>query len=684
MKKIIQLVYLFIIGLILFSPKISNAQEMIFSQEHKLYSDKSVIVFMNDKNDKTRQKYSLSDFNDVRPDYVEYNDMYKYDVNKLNVRSDCQYECYTLRWNKSFSNDELNVLIKQLQAREDVYFVQPNYLYEIQSNEYENLSSQLMNSTSRQSDYDICNVTKAWDLTIGSRAVKVGIIDSGIDGTHPDLIDNLNNNLHKDFTSSNEQPLVDNYGHGTAAAGVVGANGDGGQAVYGICREVSLVSLKVYDPSSPYYVGYIESSKVKLAIDYANANNIQILNFSGHLINSSDSNINDLAVFSSIQNYDGLFVCSASNSVGKIGIGGYKDIYANNDIYPIYPANYSTELSNVISVGGLDSSGQRTTKSRYGENTVSLFANYEMYTTSILNESGYGTFDGTSCSAPMVAGTLALIYSMNINFAPYTVKNILLSNCTPFDVVYQNASNQDTSYEGKKLNVTASIINTLSYEPIHYIQNTSYNNFAETCSLSYNNANYSNKKFYRLNVIDEATYQFRIDNSMNPKITLYDENFNTIEIYNCNNIDQTRVFKHLTVGLYYVKVETIRNGIDNITLEIERQLNCYLSYDDTNSFISDSIDEFNIRYTNNQSSGYYKIIFVPYTAYGYQLSDYPDNMLEIYQDDERSILLNYITFGETSLDMYMEHGITYYFDIETNISDLYSFEIIIIESELNN
>lgn len=691
MKKIVISLYFIILLFYLFAPKLIEANDEISVSvsANQPFSTNSIIVVMKNDLAKNSKQYDVADFEEVQPSAITNNDIYNtkfatdatvQEKSSLSgSNSDSYGQSLTLRWDKNFTKENIIKMIKILSQRDDVDYVQPNYYYELQS------STPLDTITGYRTYYNVCNVMEAWDYTTGSHAIKVGIIDSGIDGTHPDLVANLNNNLHKDFTSTNEQPLVDNYGHGTCVAGVVGARGNNGVGISGVCWDVSLVSLKVYDATDSSEV-IIDSSKLKMAINYADANNIPILNFSGHLATSNGVAVNDITVKSALQNYDGLFVCSASNCAGQIGHGGYNDADYNNDNHPVYPANYSTELSNVISVGGLDQSGKRSMRSRYGKDSVTLFANYETYSTSAKDETGYQFFDGTSCSAPMVAGALALIYSMNMDFTRDQIKSILLNNCTDFSVgFFKNTSpSSEDSYIGKKLNLIGSISSivssTLPNLNAHIIQNTSYNDFSETASLSNNNINYNNKKFYKLTVIDAATYQFRIDNSLCGSISLYDSNYNMLDISNCNSIGQVTVFEPLSAGTYYVKVETYYNYIDNITLTIHREFDCYLSYDLVNSFTIDSMEDFNIRYVHSQESGFYNVILNLYNSYNGYLSDFPDNMLEIYSDDERSMLLAYTTYDDTTITIYLEQGKIYYFDIELNISDLGAFDITITEN----
>lgn len=689
MKKIICCLSVLNIFFCMFSFKIVAFDEksiIPLSTEHP-FSTNSIIVCMKSDLRDEFVEYSIDDFKEVYPNEVINNDIYsddlfstkanreESDLSKTNLKKGGN--SLTLKWDKNFTKKEIIEMINKLKSRDDVYYVQPNYVYELQS------TMPVDAVTDYRQYYNICNVMKAWDYTTGSHAIKVGIIDSGIDGTHPDLIPNLNNNLHKDFTSNIEQPLVDNYGHGTCVAGIIGARGNNNIGISGVCWDVSLVSLKIFDSLSSSTNGIIDSNKLKMAIDYANLNNIQILNFSGFLKNTSGEALNDLAVYNALAEYDGLFVCSAGNCSADFGNKLYNDLENNNDLHSFYPANYSSTLYNVISVGGLDINGKRNLKSHYGENTVSLFANYETYTTSSSDSYGYQYFSGTSCSAPMVAGSLALIYSMDIDYTPYEVKTLLLNGCNEFDVQYLNGSSTVCSYVGKKLNLENSIRSSIYLSQninSYIIQNTSYNDFCENVYLSNNNINYNNKKFYKLNVIDDATYLFRVDTMLNSNIILYDENLNQIDIYNCNNIGHITVFEPLTVGTYYVKVETTNNNIENITFSIFREQDYYLSYNIVNHIMYESINILNIRYVHTQESGLYSINLILYDFYNNLLMEFPDNMLEIYSNDERNEILDFTTYNDLTVDLYLENGCTYYFDIESNISDLMSIEIVIVEN----
>src|SRR5689334_10587252 len=73
---------------------------------------------------------------------------------------------------------------------------------------------------------------QAWDHTTGSDAVRVAIVDSGINAAEPDLAPNVRIDLGWDFVS-NDPDASDNVGHGTHVAGIVAARGDNGIGISG-------------------------------------------------------------------------------------------------------------------------------------------------------------------------------------------------------------------------------------------------------------------------------------------------------------------------------------------------------------------------------------------------------------------------------------------------------------------
>ncbi len=329
----------------------------------------------------------------------------------------CQF--LLIRMNTNSKEDVLKY-IKILEKREDVLIASPNFLYK----KTETPNDAYINS---QWAVSKINLPDAWNITTGSENVNVGIIDSGIEGTHPDLSHRINVSLSKDFTGGNA-PLVDIDGHGTKVAGIIGAQGNNSIGVAGTCWNINLVSLKAYNTDD------ITTSGIISAVQYADSQNIPILNF------SLTANSSDLALLIAVGGYDGLFVCSAGNE----GI----DITDAS----IYPPCY--DLNNMICVANTTSNDILASDSNYSSSLVDLAApGSGIYTTTIGGT--YVTTSGTSFSAPYVVGVAALLKSKYASMSTDALKYYILNGCDSIDqlegrVINNNRLNAYNALNGVK------------------------------------------------------------------------------------------------------------------------------------------------------------------------------------------------------------------------------------------
>ncbi|MBA2113443.1 S8 family peptidase [Bremerella alba] len=286
------------------------------------------------------------------------------------------------------------------------------------------------NDASYSSTYGMNQIDapEAWNKTTGSDSVVVGVIDTGVDYTHPDLagniwtnpgeiagngIDDDNNgfidDVHGyDFVNNDGDPMDDNH-HGTHVAGTIAAQGNNGRGVSGVAWNTSIMALKFLSASGAGY-----TSDAVRAINYATMMrtqydvNIRVLNnswggggFSGSL---------EAAIQASEQ-ADILFVAAAGNDG------------TNNDSNPHYPSNY--DVSNVISVAATDKNDNLASFSNYGASTVDIAApGVGIYST--IAGGYYASFSGTSMAAPHVAGVAALAFAYDPDATAAEVKDAIL------------------------------------------------------------------------------------------------------------------------------------------------------------------------------------------------------------------------------------------------------------------
>jgi len=217
--------------------------------------------------------------------------------------------------------------------------------------------------------------------------VKVGILDSGIDYTHPDLDDNYVTGY--DFVNDDNNPM-DDYGHGTHVAGTLAAE-DNGSGVVGVAPEASLYALKVLDADGGGYV-----SDVVAGIDWCVDNEIDVISMS---LGGGYSELLENACNAAYGDGAGvLLVASAGNSGNPPGRGDNVE----------YPARFES----VIAVAATDNSDNRARWSSTGPAVELAAPGVNIYSTIPGGEYGYKS--GTSMSCPHVAGTAALVIAAGI------------------------------------------------------------------------------------------------------------------------------------------------------------------------------------------------------------------------------------------------------------------------------
>ncbi len=310
------------------------------------------------------------------------------------------------------SKENVLEMIKVLEKRDDVYCAYPDYLVYLDA-----VPSGYDSDITLQWAIEKLQLPDAWDITTGSNTIYVGVIDSGIDVTHPDLVNNIDINLSECFSDDYDTALEDATGHGTHVAGIIGAqwNSDELYAVIGVCWNVKLVSLRVGTATGDFY-----GPAVAEAINYAERNGIQILNFSGGTYNESDG------IKQALESYSGLFICSAGNDT------------LDTDEFTHYPSSYSYD--NLISVGASTYYDNTWTSSNlkpngyyegsnYGATTVDLFApGAAIYSCGNKTYNRYAYDSGTSMAAPFVTGVAALMMANNSNLSPARIKQLILDN----------------------------------------------------------------------------------------------------------------------------------------------------------------------------------------------------------------------------------------------------------------
>jgi thermitase len=252
-------------------------------------------------------------------------------------------------------------------------------------------------------DKDI-DAPQAWDVTMGSSAVTISIVDTGVRANHPDLASKVT--AAQSWTTATSDPN-DYYGHGTHVAGIAAATGNNGVGIAGVCQRCSLIDAKVCDDggSCPYdflangilwSVGcdWRRSDGSCFGLQHANAINVSLTGTvaSQTLQAAVDKAWSQGAVLS----------CAAGN---------------NGNSALMYPAAYR----NCISVAATDDRDQKPSWSSYGSSWVDVAAPGVSILSTMIptgvysNPSGYGLLSGTSMASPQVAGLAGLLASKGLS-----------------------------------------------------------------------------------------------------------------------------------------------------------------------------------------------------------------------------------------------------------------------------
>jgi subtilisin family serine protease len=217
---------------------------------------------------------------------------------------------------------------------------------------------------------------QAWNYTNGN-GIKIGIIDTGIQLDHPDLISNIKGGYNA--INPNKSPNDDN-GHGTHVAGIVAAlNNNIG--VVGAAYQAHLYAIKVLNANGSGYL-----SDVIEGIEWAINHGMQVINLSLGTSNNVQS-FHDAII--SAKNAGIVIVAAAGNNGGEV----------------LYPAKYPE----VIAVSAIDSNNIIASWSNRGPEIDFAAPGVSIYST--YRKSKYKTLSGTSMAAPHVTGSVALLLS---------------------------------------------------------------------------------------------------------------------------------------------------------------------------------------------------------------------------------------------------------------------------------
>jgi serine protease len=365
--------------------------------------------------------------------------------------------------------------IQALRADPSVAYAEPNYIVWRQTDPNDpgyprQWGLHNTGQTGGTTDADL-DAPQAWNLSVGSDAAVIAVIDTGVDYTHTDLRANMWTNPGESGLDSQGRSRMtngvdddgngyiddvhginainrtgnpmDDHSHGTHVAGIIGASGNNQVGIAGVNWRVKILGAKFMNASGNGSVAdairaldYCTTLK-RLYLDSGGRRGANILATN----NSWGGGNYSQALFDAIKRSGDagiLFISAAGNSA------------ANNDTTPFYPASYN--LSNIIAVAATDARDRRASFSNYGANSVEMGAPGAEILSTIPGHR-YASYSGTSMATPFVSGAVALLWSYDRTLSALQIRQRLMNTGDPV------AALEGRTITGRRLNLLNALRN---------------------------------------------------------------------------------------------------------------------------------------------------------------------------------------------------------------------------------
>lgn len=325
-------------------------------------------------------------------------------------------------------NLEASAVAAQYQPLPEVEYAEPNFAISLDQADSDT-NPALVNDPRLAEQWILAEIKarQAWTTTKGSGDVVIAVLDSGVEYTHADLRNNIwtrpasvnpyqdvdlgtIDDVHGYNALGNDGDPLDDNGHGTNLAGIIGAECGNSVGICGVNWKTQIMPLKFINAGG---FGYVADAleAINYAIDRRHAGvNIRVINAGWGLTEHSRA-LEDVIR----KTYEAgiLFVAAAGSS------------NTNIDLRPHYPAGYG--IGNIISVAATGRNDAPAAFSNYGLKSVDLAApGQDILATGLGND--YEQRSGTSLAAAIVTGVAALALAAQPNLSVDQLRSLLLES----------------------------------------------------------------------------------------------------------------------------------------------------------------------------------------------------------------------------------------------------------------
>lgn len=331
--------------------------------------------------------------------------------------------------------DTLN-LANRLHEHARIVYAEPNFISSIirdgngdPNDSFYSLQWYLNNDGSifgSKADADI-NAREAWNIQTGNESIIIAILDDGVQTNHPDLSAKIVS--YYDLYEGDQGPMPHSWdGHGTAVAGIAAATSNNLTGVTGVCQNCRIMPIRLFYTPAGTNTLYGDFYKMAASVDFAWQNGAAVLNNSW---GSSPSTVVSEAIQRAIVNGRGglgsVVVAAAGNVYG--GAVGFPANLPN--VVTVSATNWCDEVKQPqINPCNGNSGADWSFGTTYGPEVDIAAPGHSIYTTDVQNTGGFSVsdytyFSGTSASAPIVSGVLALIIAQNPSAPRVQVESIM-------------------------------------------------------------------------------------------------------------------------------------------------------------------------------------------------------------------------------------------------------------------